>query len=54
MVSVESLVGVSDREDESFVTLIGVLYRNPSDLCQLLLEDGSGQIMLDVSGTVSE
>lgn len=52
MVSIKSLVGVSEEEGNAFVSLFGVLCRNPSNLSQFLLEDTSGQILLDLSQTV--
>lgn len=45
-------MGVSEEACDSFVSLFGVLYRNPSNLSQFFLEDGSGVMALDVSQTV--
>lgn len=52
MVSIKSLVGVSEEETNTFVSLFGLLSRDPSDLSQFFLEDTSGQILLDLRQAV--
>ena len=52
MMSVKSLLGISEEETERFVSLFGMLCRNPSNLSQFFLEDVSGQILLDLSQAV--
>lgn len=52
MMSVKSLVGILEEENERFVSLFGMLCRNPSNLSQFFLEDASGQILLDLSQAV--
>lgn len=50
LVSIESLLG--SQTDSSFVSLLGVLTRNPSNLNEFFLEDQPGRILLDLSQTV--
>ena len=50
LVAIESLLGI--QTDSSFVSLLGVLSRNPSNLNEFFLEDQPGRILLDLSQTV--
>lgn len=50
LVAVESLMGI--QTDSSFVSLIGILSRNPSNLSEFFLEDQHAHVLLDLSQTV--
>lgn len=50
LVAIESLLGA--QTDSSFVSLLGVLSRNPSTLNEFFLEDQPGRILLDLTQTV--
>jgi hypothetical protein len=50
LVAIESLLGI--QTDSSFVSLLGVLSRNPSNLNEFFLEDQPGRILLDLTQTV--
>jgi hypothetical protein len=50
--STSSLLGMDSSTEDSFVTLVGMLSLNPSNPNQWLLEDGQGQVLLDMSHAV--
>ena len=55
LVPVESLMGMSSTSSKpTFVSLLGLLARNPSNLAEFFLEDQHARVPLDLSRAVCE
>ena len=53
LVSVDSLMGIGNSPSSpTFVSLLGILTRNPSNLAEFFLEDQQARIPLDLSHAV--
>ena len=53
LVSVDSLMGLGNSPTSStFVSLLGILSRNPSNLAEFFLEDQQARVPLDLSQAV--
>lgn len=55
LVPVESLMGMASTSSKpTFVSLLGLLARNPSNLAEFFLEDQHARVPLDLSRAVGE
>lgn len=53
LISVDSLMGMGNTSSNpTFVSLLGILSRNPSNLAEFFLEDQQARVPLDLSHTV--